>query len=131
MLGGREKLVLGLKQVGSRDDDPYDRATGAGFIAACNGQYADALSKGVGVSLLVAETTGALAASFMTILRLLARQTRLPGATDNTRCGEGRASPRSFLTHHVANISTAEMGHSDLSQDAWLRWFDTSARVTT
>ena len=53
------------------------------------------------------ETTGALAASFMTILRLLARQTRLPGATDNTRYGEGRASPRSFLTHHVANISTA------------------------
>eukprot|EP00900_Chrysochromulina_parva_P014960 jgi/Chrpa1/23465/Chrysochromulina_OHIO_Genome00025457-RA len=47
----------------------------------------------------------------MTILRLLARQTRLPGATDNTRYGEGRASPRSFLrsflTHHVANISTA------------------------
>jgi len=40
----------------------------------------------------------------MTILRLLARQTRLPGATDNTRYGEGRASPRSFLTHHVANI---------------------------
>ena len=28
-------------------------------------------------------------------------------ATDNTRYGEGRASPRSFLTHHVANISTA------------------------
>ena len=76
-------------------------------VAACYGQYADALSKGVGVSLLVAETTGALAASFMTILRLLARQTRLPGATDNTRYGEGRASPRSFLTHHVANISTA------------------------
>ena len=46
-------------------------------------------------------------ASFMTILRLLARQTRLPGATDHTRYGEGRASPRSFLTHHVANISTA------------------------
>jgi hypothetical protein len=36
-----------------------------------------------------------------------ARQTRLPGATDNTRYGEGRASPHSFLTHHVANISTA------------------------
>ena len=67
--------------------------------------HTDALSKGVGVSLLVAETTGALAASFMTILRLLARQTRLPGATDNTRYG--RASPRTVLTHHVANISTA------------------------
>ena len=109
------KLVLGLKQVGSRDDDaPYDRATGAGFVAACDGQYADALSKGVGVStLLVAETTGALAASFMTILRLLARQTRLPGATDNTRYGEGRASPRSFLTHHVANISTSAIQAAD------------------
>jgi len=35
------------------------------------------------------------------------RQTRLPGATDNTRYGEGRAFPHSFLTHHVANISTA------------------------
>jgi hypothetical protein len=35
------------------------------------------------------------------------RQTRLPGATDNTRNGEGRAFPQSFLTHHVANISTA------------------------
>ena len=79
------------------------------MLTFTHGQYADALSKGVGVStLLVAETTGALApASFMTILRLLARQTRLPGATDNTRYGEGRASPRSFLTHHVANISTA------------------------
>ncbi len=48
----------------------------------------------------------------MTILRLLARQTRLPGATDNTRYGEGRAqraSPRSFLRPHPqrANISTA------------------------
>ena len=36
----------------------YDRVTGAGFVTACNGQYADALSKGMfGVSLLVAETT--------------------------------------------------------------------------
>ena len=50
--------------------------------------------RGVSPLLLVAETTGVLAASFMTILCLLARQTRLPGATDNTRYGEGRASPR-------------------------------------
>ena len=44
MHGGREKLrklVLGLKQVGSRHDAPYDRVTGAGFVAAYNGgQYA-------------------------------------------------------------------------------------------
>ena len=44
----------------------------------------------------------------MTILRLLARQTRLPGATDAARDGEGpRVPPFLILTHHVANISTA------------------------
>jgi hypothetical protein len=80
-----QSVMLGLKQVGSRHDAPYDRVTGASFVAACNGQYADALSKGVGVSLLVAETTGALAASFMTILPLLlARQTRPPAASSRT-----------------------------------------------
>ena len=110
---GHTRDTRAHKQVGSRSDAPYDRVTGAGDSSPRTTDStptpldADALSKGVGVSLLVAETTGALAASFMTILRLLARQTRLPGATDNTRYGEGRASPRSFLTHHVANISTA------------------------
>ena len=59
-------------------------------------QYADALAKGHGVNLLHAETTGALGAIFMTVLRVLAKQSRLPGATDFTQYGEGRASrPRS------------------------------------
>ena len=43
----------------------------------------------------------------MATLRILARQSRLQGATDNTHYGEGRTSPKAFLTHHVANISTA------------------------
>ena len=46
------------------------------------------------VSLLHAETTGALGAIFMTVLRVLAKQSRLPGATDLTQYGEGRASPK-------------------------------------
>ena len=58
-------------------------------------------------ALLLVETTGALSAGFMTILRILAKQARLPGTTDLTQYGEGRASPKAFLTHHVANISTA------------------------
>ena len=66
----------------------------------------DALSRGHGVALLAAETTGALCPMFMAVLRILAKQSRLPGATDITRYGEGRASPKAFLTHHVANIST-------------------------
>ena len=37
---------------------------------------------------------------------VLARQSRLRGATDLTQHGEGRASSKAFLTHQVANIST-------------------------
>jgi hypothetical protein len=53
---------------------------------------------------------------------LLARQRDAPvpaAPTDDqpttraTRYGEGRASPRSFLTHHVANISTAPIQAAD------------------
>ena len=43
----------------------------------------------------------------MAMLRVLAKQSRLQGATDLTQYGEGRASPKAFLTHHVANILTA------------------------
>ena len=42
----------------------------------------------------------------MTILRLLARQTRLPGATDNTRYGEAARPPAASSRTSVANIST-------------------------
>ena len=100
------KLVYGLKQIGEPTDAKYDRNTGKGRVEKADGQYADALQRGVGVALLHAETTGALATGFMLILRTLAKQTRLPGATDLTQYGEGRASPKAFLTHHVANIST-------------------------
>ena len=43
----------------------------------------------------------------MSVLQILAKQSRLPGATNLTQYGEGRASPKAVLTHHVANISTA------------------------
>ena len=71
-----------------------------------------ALAKGHGVSRQPpprrdAESIGALGAVLMAMLRVLARQSRLQGATDLTQYGEGRASSKAFLTHHVANISTA------------------------
>ena len=69
-------------------------------------RWAVRLSRNIGVALLLVKTTGALGAAFMTILRILAKQTRLPGATDLTQYGEGRASTKAFLTHHVANILT-------------------------
>jgi hypothetical protein len=35
------------------------------------------------------------------------------------------------VRHPKGVQEAAEMAHSDVSQAAWLRWFDTSARVTT
>ena len=35
----------------------YDRIKGAGYVAECDGQYSDALSRNIGVSLLLVETT--------------------------------------------------------------------------
>ena len=43
---------------------------------------------------LLVETTGAIGTFFMGLLRALAKQARLPGATDLTQYGEGRASPK-------------------------------------
>ena len=54
-----------------------------------------------------------LAAEFPTVPapvhwhQTVAHKSRLKGATDYTRYGAGRASSKAFLTHHVANISTA------------------------
>jgi len=78
-------------------DRAFDRTTGEGFVAACQGQYADALAKGHDVSLHHAESTGALGPVLMATLRILARQSRLQGATDLTHYGEGRASSKAFL----------------------------------
>ena len=59
------------------------------------------------VRLLHAETTGAISTAFMATLRVLGRLSRRAGSIDLTQYGEGRASPKFFLTHHAANISTA------------------------
>ena len=73
----------------------------------------------------------------MTILRLLARQTRLPGATDNTRYGEGaRIPPQIPHAPRCANISTAIQAadaqtiHNAASARAWVSaWACSVARM--
>ena len=88
------KVVHGLKQIGDPSDDKYDRTTGKGHVAEHRGQYADAHDRNIGVGLLLVETTGAIGTFFMGLLRALAKQARLPGATDLTQYGEGCASPK-------------------------------------
>ena len=62
--GNTEELlrskVLGLVARGLPDDEPLDRRTGIGRVAAHNGDYADAICKGTAIHLLATESSGAL-----------------------------------------------------------------------
>ena len=99
--------VLGLKARGAPADPPLDRRSGEGRVHARDGDYADALKKGHRVHLLVSESTGALSRAVTTLLSCLAKAVRAPEGHDSTVYGTGRASPKSFYTHHVAAISSA------------------------
>ena len=43
----------------------------------------------------------------MALLRMLARAARAPGASALSQYGSSRSSPKTFLMHHVANISAS------------------------
>ena len=93
-------------------DDPdteeqLDRVSGDGWVAAKDGDYADALTKGHTVILLVTESTGAFSADLDRVLRQLARTARASGSIDHTPYGTSRASTRSHYTFHSAAISAA------------------------
>ena len=89
------------------DGDPLDRSTGIGRISRKPGHYSDAIAKGHGVHLLVTESSGAMSAPLVAILRALAQCVKLPDACDTTVYGSSRAAPRSFYPHHLAAISAA------------------------
>ena len=101
------RKVYGLKERGEPGDPPLNRLTGHGRVLACDGDYADAISKGHGVLLLMTESTGALAKPVVMLLRSLARLATLPSGNDTTVYGSSRASPKAFFPHHVASISAA------------------------
>ena len=102
------KGTLGLKA--RSGDGPLDRTTGVGRVAAHDGDYADALSKKHPVTLLVAESTGALSKRFVRWLKALHSAARRPGSRDTTVYGQSRASTTSFFSHHVAAISSSNVG---------------------
>ena len=76
-------------------------------MCAVAGQYSDALAKGNIVHLLAAESTGALSAMFVKLLKHLDAAAKSPHGHDHTVYGTGRASPHSFFRHHLAAISSA------------------------
>ena len=95
----------GLRQIGLPGQPPLDRTTGIGHVAERDGDYADALSKGHGFLLLLAENTGAIAPAFVKLLRILARSARLPTGSDTTVYGTSRAS------HHSLVLPPPPRGH--------------------
>ena len=103
------KITVGLAQIGTPDQPPFDRTTGTGFVAAHDGHYSDALTRKPPhpTHLLVTECTGALSPSLILLLHILARTATAKGAQDATVYGESRASPHAFYAHHAAAISAA------------------------
>ena len=86
---------------------PFDHATAKGYVAPHKGQYADALSKGSQVWVLVAEVTGALDATVAALLRLLGSRAKIKGHRDGTVYGASRMATRDFATHHMRVLSLA------------------------
>ena len=101
------RKVCGLCARGPSDGPPHNRVTGAGRVAACDGDYSDAYAKGKRVYLLVAETTGALDPGLVALLLHCRELATRRGGRDGTVYGQHRASTRAYLAHHVAEVATA------------------------
>ena len=61
------KTVFGLEHIGALDEPAFDRTNGTGYVAACDGDYADAIAKHHKTHLLIVETTGAHSAPLMAL----------------------------------------------------------------
>ena len=99
--------VLGLKARGDPNGRQLDRTTGEGYVAARDGDYADAMRKGNAVHLLLVEATGAISPALHLLLCALAAASKTPEAGDSTCYGKSRAATTSFYVHHTAAISAA------------------------
>ena len=90
---------------------PLDHSTGAGYVAAHPGHYADALAKGNQVVPLICETLGGLNASAISALRVLASTASPESHRDGTQYGLALSPapppPPSSLTNHLRLISLA------------------------
>ena len=101
------KKAYGLKQRGAPTDRPFNRSTGFGYVAACNGSYSDAIAKRNPAVLVGTESTGALMPGLIFLLHVLAKNIKRGIAQDTTVYGTARVSPKAFFAHHVAEIAAA------------------------
>lgn len=90
-----------------RTQGPFQHATGVGWVARKEGQYADALARKTKVCLVLVESLGGIYYSTKAQLYKLSKRATGPSAVDRTRYGRAAASPRSFMQHHSQRISRA------------------------
>ena len=122
------KTVLGLKQRGTDGERAFDRTTGEGFVAACDGDYADALRKKRSLVLFLTESSGAVESRGVRLFARLGKDVRRKGAVDGTVYGTAATSTRSFFVHHLSAVA-AGVKHADAltleNADASLSFLDT------
>ena len=102
LLENLKKYVISPPDAPFQTHRPFNRHTGAGYVAARDGDYRDAIAKKHPTHLLLVETTGALSPSLARIIERLAAQSREKGAIDHTAYGLERRSPKEFAAHHIA-----------------------------
>ena len=78
-----------------------------GYVAACDGDYADAIAKRNPTVLIGTEPTGALMPGLCFLLHVLAKNVARGVTQDTTVYGSARVSPKKFYAHHIAEISAA------------------------
>ena len=88
--------------------EPWDRVNGTGYVAARDGDYADAIDvKRFPVRLFMSESYGTVSKASAKYIGWLYRDARKQRLPDTTVYGSHRASPRSFFVHHLTAISHA------------------------
>ena len=116
--GGRSG---GGRGSGREGDKPFNHRTGLGYVAPHAGHYADALSKGTNVVLVLVETTGAVHPNVASMLRAWHNEAGEPGHADRTKYGTSRSATRSFFSHHLRLISLAAAIGSVVAITKWAR----------
>ena len=87
---------------------PHSLTSSPGRVEAVKGHYHDALViKRNKVVVWLVEASGGIAPQPLARLHRNSRLAASRGARDRTKYGLSRASPRSYLTHHIQRIAFA------------------------
>ena len=101
-------LTLGCRARGSPHEPPFNHSTGRGFVKVHKGHYDDALkNKRSKVVLALVEAFGGVNRTLGGYAHSLGKRAHGRGATDRTKYGGVRASPRVFRVHHLQQVSKA------------------------